>query len=486
MSKYWCITGIFFLLLYTSVLNDVCGQSKDFSIGVYDTVHSAILRQERRILVFVPPGGRDMSVRYPVLFLLDGESHFLKTIGIIDHLSNTAGNELVPEMIVVAVFNENREEDFIPSSGKNTVTPDKFPLFLEKELIPYVDSHYATQPYRVLMGHSLGGLRVINTVVYQPGLFNAYVALDPSVGHVKGWIQKANEDFKKNTYDNKSLYIAMGLTMPQGMDTAVIFKDTSDAARHMRSIMLFSKNVQAENRGLDFKWKYYPDESHQSVVFKGSYDGLISDFNWFKNEKLYDIFNPKVDAATSVRIITDYYAFLSGKMGYYITPPEKGTSDLIDYLVFKRWYDKALAFAELNLKNYPGSSGTRHQLEAVEWKLKTDISGFYPGKSIRQICSILRKEFLSRQPGYYFSENEINAFGYDLMQQRSLTDAELIFKLNVELYPDSYNVYDSYGECLLSLGKEKMAIVAYKKSLELNPENTNAIKVLEKLGITRN
>ena len=66
------------------------------------------------------------------------------------------------------------------------------------------------------------------------------------------------------------------------------------------------------------------------------------------------------------------------------------------------------------------------------------------------------------------------------MQQNKLKDAELIFKLNIELYPDSYNVYDSYGECLFLLGKEKEAIIAYKKSLELNPKNTNATEILKK------
>lgn len=56
-----------------------------------------------------------------------------------------------------------------------------------------------------------------------------------------------------------------------------------------------------------------------------------------------------------------------------------------------------------------------------------------------------------------------------------------IFKLNTALYPSAYNTYDSYGECLLKLGKKEEAIKAYKKSLALNPNNDNAKKILTEI-----
>jgi len=56
----------------------------------------------------------------------------------------------------------------------------------------------------------------------------------------------------------------------------------------------------------------------------------------------------------------------------------------------------------------------------------------------------------------------------------------LIFQLNVKHYPNSYNVYDSYGECLLNQGKLKEGIQAYQKSLEINPGNINALNILSK------
>lgn len=469
------------LLLCCLLLSKLKGQ--DYSIGKFDTLHSSILNEDRRILVHIPDNGLEKNVKYPVMYLLDGDAHFTKTIGILDHLSTTAGNELCPQMIVVAIFHPNRERDLIPLKGTDQ-SKDKFPAFLEKELLPYIEGHYPVQPYRVLAGHSLGGLRVINTLVYQPNLFNSYLALDPSLGHFlsnqKSWFENAQEDLYKNALKNKTLYLAMGMTMPQGMDTALIAKDYSGNARHMRSIMLFAKTIEKNSNGLEFKWKYYPLESHQSVVFPGTYDGLIANFDWFKNEKLYDIFKPEVNAEASVKIITDYYEFLSTKMGYTQLPPERGTSELIDYLFFKRWFDKALAFAELNYKNHPNSTRTKNQLQTALWNTKKSIVGLYPQKTVKEIYRMAKKDVLNKEPEYNISEDAFNTFGYELMQQNKLNDATLIFKLNTELYPNSYNVFDSYGECLLSLGKEKEGIVAYKKSLELNPNNINAKKIIEK------
>ncbi len=72
--------------------------------------------------------------------------------------------------------------------------------------------------------------------------------------------------------------------------------------------------------------------------------------------------------------------------------------------------------------------------------------------------------------------------GYQLLAQQKTNDALIIFKTNLELYPNSANVWDSYGECLLLLGKEKEGIKAYKKSLELDPDNRNAATIIKKNG----
>jgi tetratricopeptide (TPR) repeat protein len=67
------------------------------------------------------------------------------------------------------------------------------------------------------------------------------------------------------------------------------------------------------------------------------------------------------------------------------------------------------------------------------------------------------------------------------MRQQKLREAMAIFKLNVEFYPDAWNVYDSLGEAYLVNGDKAQAIANYKKSLELNPKNAGAVEALKKL-----
>ena len=84
---------------------------------------------------------------------------------------------------------------------------------------------------------------------------------------------------------------------------------------------------------------------------------------------------------------------------------------------------------------------------------------------------------------YYLNENEMNLAGYQLLQSGKATEAASVFKLNVEAFPNSFNVYDSYGEALLALGDTMRAIENYKKSVKLNPANGNGLKTLKKLGV---
>lgn len=84
---------------------------------------------------------------------------------------------------------------------------------------------------------------------------------------------------------------------------------------------------------------------------------------------------------------------------------------------------------------------------------------------------------------YNFSENQLNRAGYYFMNKEDYETAEKIFKLNIEAYPDAFNTYDSYAEALMEKGDNEGAIENYKKSLELNPGNSNAVETLKELGV---
>jgi CubicO group peptidase (beta-lactamase class C family) len=146
-----------------------------------------------------------------------------------------------------------------------------------------------------------------------------------------------------------------------------------------------------------------------------------------------------------------------------------------------------------------------HEIALNTLKVLNGVQVPYPKKSIAKIyaktllnkganaardtLNILQKDTLR----YFLSEDEMNSLGYDFMggsnnpnpyhfpEERKYNEAVETLKLNMELFPNSWNVYDSYGEALLTVGKKEEAIRMYQKSLELNPKNEGGRKVLEQL-----
>lgn len=87
-----------------------------------------------------------------------------------------------------------------------------------------------------------------------------------------------------------------------------------------------------------------------------------------------------------------------------------------------------------------------------------------------------------RKPSkYYFLEMEFNMQGYRLLQENKPTEAVSVFRLTTELYPGSWNAWDSLAEGCLKTGHTDKAIKFYEKSLELNPGNQNGKDALQKI-----
>jgi tetratricopeptide (TPR) repeat protein len=92
------------------------------------------------------------------------------------------------------------------------------------------------------------------------------------------------------------------------------------------------------------------------------------------------------------------------------------------------------------------------------------------------------KELQKRRPdGPVFEEGDFNALGYKLMQEKNLESSLFVFEKTVQLYPDSWNAWDSLGEVAAKAGKKDRAIECYRKSIELNPKNKNGQAMLEQL-----
>ena len=183
MNKY----STWFLCLFILSSYTVGQETNDaIIIGNKFQIESAVLDETREIWISTPQSYQISEESYPILILLDGDAHFHHTTGTVNFL---AANDRIPEMIVVAIPNTDRTRDLTPASRnsddiENNPTQggaDNFLRFIGEELMPYIDENYRTRPYRVLIGHSYGGLFAIHTLISQPEYFDAYIAISPSL-----------------------------------------------------------------------------------------------------------------------------------------------------------------------------------------------------------------------------------------------------------------------------------------------------------------
>jgi Tfp pilus assembly protein PilF len=110
------------------------------------------------------------------------------------------------------------------------------------------------------------------------------------------------------------------------------------------------------------------------------------------------------------------------------------------------------------------------------------LSATIAGSGIDQAVKQYHELKATAPSAYDFDENEVNSLGYQLLQAHKLNQAIRIFQLNIETYPQSGNTYDSLAEAYMDDGDKTLAIANYRRSLQVNPRNANAVKMLQKLN----
>jgi predicted alpha/beta superfamily hydrolase len=298
--------------------------------------------------------GRAAGQHYPVLYLLDAEEHFYSTAAMAIQMSGRW-----PEVIVVGITNTNRDRDLKPTlfdkagvADKNSGGGSKFMSFIEKELIPHIDSMYPTAPYRIFSGHSLGGLTVVNTFLTNTQLFNAYIAIDPSLWWNREiLVEKAEQTLKIKKFNNRSLFVGRANNMPGEMDTLAALKDTTQYTMLYRSVTHFLK-VLRNSAPVCLRWtsKYYPEEIHGTVQLNGEYDALKFLFSFYQFRTSSFELNPDLNIDSA---LTAHFLNASNILGYPVKPSKNLVNNLgYTCMSLKKW-DKAEIFFKLNIENYP-------------------------------------------------------------------------------------------------------------------------------------
>ena len=336
-------------------------ESNTVAIAKIDTIYSSVLNESIQLHVHVPHLYKSYykPISYPVIYVLDPDAHFLSVVSMMDKLSVNVGEERAPQCIIVGVNSNDRMRDMFPISEV-----DSFHLFMEDELKPYIGKEYPTQSYNAIVGHSLTGLRVIHSAVNHMQAFDAYVAIDPSLCHNNcTWRDNNSEKLFDLDLKNKKLFMAMAQSMPKGMDTTTIMRDTSGLATHMQSMIKFANSMSANNSDNEFAWKYYPNESHNSVTFSAIWDGLNHIFKFYRFQSYDKLFDESTSPSEAVAMLDNHYKFVSEQLGYEELPSEYLVGTLSYYLGIKGQINKAVAFAKKNVEYHPKSEQAKSDLK---------------------------------------------------------------------------------------------------------------------------
>ncbi|SFV00400.1 alpha/beta hydrolase-fold protein [Pseudoduganella namucuonensis] len=278
--------------------------------GKRDSLYSDILKEERVIQVLLPenykPGSEE---KYEVLYLLDGDSN-LKSIAAIQQFAQS--ESYMPPIIIVAVFNTNRDRDFLPTNVAGNAASggaDKFLSFFKSELIPYINKSYPTNGSNILFGHSFGGVFSMYALLTEPQLFNSYLAVDPSFWWDGNYMNKlAADKLSVSLQSGKSLFI----TGREG-----------DGLKQMGIPIMDSVLKSKAPKDLNWKIAAYPDETHGSVRLKSVYDGLKFFYDGYSNRGVE--FHPMNGIVLKDKPYTVYF-FGAPKSARYTTDGSEPTT----------------------------------------------------------------------------------------------------------------------------------------------------------------
>ncbi|MCK4345561.1 MAG: tetratricopeptide repeat protein [Bacteroidales bacterium] len=471
------------------------------SIGKYRILHSQILNEDRTLLVNLPRGYDETTNSYPVLYILYGgnpQGYFAEAVHIVARLHEASR---IPDMIIIGVMNTDRYRDCLPINRNGEPGgADNFLKFFTEELIPFVDKSYRTKKFRILLGPQAGAAFSVYALMENPELFRVNIITNPF------WIRsnreymltKANDFFSKEGLLDNFLFMTNNTS--------------SDNEATMEYLQKFTAIVE-EGKKRDFTLILNPLEKKEVGII--SSPGLRKGLETFFEEYQF----PKEIEIDGLEDLKKYYHNLSQNYGYEVDIPEFTLVRQGDKLEERDKLEEAKIVFEYIVEKYPHDLNSYARLADLHRRWGNyDLSLKYYEQFLerRQMPFIQRrlislKKYINESAAYavekaitnsgidagiakyqqlksddqkklYFSENDFNSLGYNLIARGKIEAAIKVFKMNVEMNPKSANAYDSLGEAYMKNGDTELAIKNYKKSLELNPDNSNALEMLKKLG----
>lgn len=346
-TKFICYFAFSLALMLNSM---AANANKALTFGHSEKINSQVLGEERTILVSLPQGYEDnKDQNYPVLYTLDGSTHFKRTVGTVDWLSQQAN--VIPQTIIVAITNTKRGRDMTPSTPEdqqpgNFGGADKFLSFIKDELIPQIDKKYRTNEVRTLAGHSLAGLFTLYTLLEQPDLFQAYIAQSPWLLFDEG---KITQQFESKLNNMKSLPVMVFMSIGNEPGLAPLYQ---------RLEKVFKNKAPS---GFVLHSDYYDEENHMSTPSITLHKGLtaLSRFHGWS-------MSPRTIAKGLEAIEAEVKA-IAKRSGKVVKAPLMGLIELGYGMLEQQKTDEAIKVMQYAKTNYPKSPDIHDALaEALE------------------------------------------------------------------------------------------------------------------------
>lgn len=265
ISKIPFLSLLFILLncTYFSLYAQTDIKKTPLCIGETIELKSTILNENRILNIYLPEDyKKDAQQKYPVIYLLDGsmDEDFIHIAGIVQFGSFSWIN-MLPKSIVVGIANVDRKRDFtfptnnqqdkidFPTTGKS----EQFILFIEKELQPFIERHYATNETKTIIGQSLGGLLATEILFKKPTLFTNYIIVSPSLWWNDESLLKTEP---LSSTINQSIYIAVG-------------KEGETMERTAKE--LYQKLQHLKRNNLKLYFDFFEDKNHGDALHNSVY-----------------------------------------------------------------------------------------------------------------------------------------------------------------------------------------------------------------------
>lgn len=257
------------LVLFSLITHLIQAQDvKPLCIGDIRTLHSAVLREDRTLNIYLPTT-YDTTKTYPVMYVLDGSMNedFLHITGLVQFFNMTFS---MPDCIVVGIANVDRRRDFtfpttvsdLKKKYPTTGHSEAFNRFIETELLPFIDKQYKTNSTRYLIGQSLGGLLATEILLKKSALFSHYLIVSPSL-----WWD-----------DETLLKAAPALLAKQDLSGIFVYMSVGkgeDSIMQQDATQLYSLLQKMDKRSPVTTWKLMVDDNHATILHRSLYEGFL-------------------------------------------------------------------------------------------------------------------------------------------------------------------------------------------------------------------